>query len=365
MGKGGGKEVYRMKVLLVAGARPNFVKLYPLYYALKSKGINPLILHTGQHYDYELSQAFFEDFNLPKPDFYLGVGSDTNIKQISKIISMSEDILKDIKPDLTVVFGDVNSTLAISVATKHLYYNLAHVEAGLRSRDWSMPEEINRVVTDTLSDFLFSPSFDATENLLKEGKPPDRIFTVGNIMIDSLIYALPLAKKLKLWEKMGFKKGKYIVITLHRPVNVDNPQRLKTVIEYINEVSKKYPAIFPMHPRTKKMLDKMRIRMDFVITQPLRYTEFLSLVVGSGTVITDSGGVQEETSFLGIPCITLRPNTERPVTLKLGTNTLVNNPENLLSEISKRFGKFKETRIPLWDGKTSLRISRIIKSLNL
>jgi UDP-N-acetylglucosamine 2-epimerase len=216
-----------MKILLVAGARPNFVKLYPLYKVLKSNGINPIILHTGQHYDYELSQAFFEDFNLPQPDIYLGVGSDTNVQQIAKIISLSENILKDIKPDLVVVFGDVNSTLALAVSTKHLNLKLAHVEAGLRSGDWTMPEEINRVTTDALSDYLFSPSYDATENLLKEGKDPRSIFTVGNIMIDSLIDVLPKAKNIRIWEKFGLREGSYITLTLHRPSNVDEPEKLK------------------------------------------------------------------------------------------------------------------------------------------
>lgn len=348
------------KILLVAGARPNFVKLFPLYYALKDRDINPIILHTGQHYDYELSQAFFEDFNLPEPDIYLGVGSDTNVQQISKIISLSEGVLTDLKPDLVVVFGDVNSTLALSVSAKHLGLKLAHVEAGLRSRDWSMPEEINRITTDALSDYLFSPSYDATENLINEGKNPKGIFTVGNIMIDSLIYAIPRAKSLKIWEKFGLKRGSYIVSTLHRPSNVDNPERLKGIVYVFNEISKKFPIILPIHPRTRKNLEKLGLKPEFITVQPLRYTEFLSLVLGAGLVITDSGGIQEETSFLGIPCITLRPNTERPITIKLGTNKLVNNPKDLPEIVERRFGKFKKTEIPLWDGKTAKRIVKVL-----
>ncbi len=350
----------KIRILLVVGARPNFVKLHPLYHVLKGKGVNPLILHTGQHYDYELSKAFFEDFNLPEPDFYLGVGSDTNLQQIARIISKSEDILRDISPDVVVVFGDVNSTLALSVAAKHLMLKLAHVEAGLRSKDWSMPEEINRITTDALSDLLFSPSYDATENLLKEGKSPESIYTVGNIMIDSLINVLKIASQLEKWKDLGFSKGKYIVITLHRPSNVDDLPRLRRIIDTLNEISRSYPIVFPMHPRTQKMLNKANIKAEFRVVQPMRYTEFLSLMLGSGLVITDSGGIQEETSFLGIPCITLRPNTERPITIKLGTNELVKEPEDLPKRIHQRFGKFKETYIPLWDGKTSLRIARVL-----
>jgi len=352
-----------LKILLVAGARPNFVKLYPLYNALKSNGINPIILHTGQHYDYELSQAFFEDFNLPQPDIYLGVGSDTNVQQISKIISLSEGVLKDIKPDLVVVFGDVNSTLALAVSTKHLNLKLAHVEAGLRSRDWTMPEEINRIATDALSDYLFSPSYDATENLLKEGKDPRNIFTVGNIMIDSLLDVLPKAKKIKIWERLGLREGSYIAVTLHRPSNVDEPERLKKIISALNEISRKIPVVFPIHPRTRKNLDSNGIKVEFLALQPLRYSEFLSLMLGSGLVITDSGGVQEETSFLGIPCITLRPNTERPITLKLGTNELLDDVEKLPHLVMEKLGKFKETKIPLWDGKTAQRILKVLTKL--
>jgi len=352
-----------MKILLVAGARPNFVKLYPLYKVLKSNGINPIILHTGQHYDYELSQAFFEDFNLPQPDIYLGVGSDTNVQQIAKIISLSENILKDIKPDLVVVFGDVNSTLALAVSTKHLNLKLAHVEAGLRSGDWTMPEEINRVTTDALSDYLFSPSYDATENLLKEGKDPRSIFTVGNIMIDSLIDVLPKAKNIRIWEKFGLREGSYITLTLHRPSNVDEPEKLRKIVAVLNEISKEIPVIFPIHPRTKKNMELNGIKVEFLESQPLRYSEFLSLMLGSGLVITDSGGIQEETSFLGIPCITLRPNTERPITLVWGTNELLNDLDKLPFVVKKKFGKSKETRIPLWDGKTAQRIFKILTNL--
>ncbi len=352
-----------MKILLVAGARPNFVKLYPMYKILKAKGISPIILHTGQHYDYELSQAFFEDFQLPKPDIYLGVGSDTNVQQIARIISLSEDVLRDIKPDLVMVFGDVNSTLALAISSKHLNLKLAHVEAGLRSRDWSMPEEINRVTTDALSDYLFSPSYDATENLIKEGKDPRNIFTVGNIMIDSLIDVLPKAQNIKIWERFGLKEGSYIAVTLHRPSNVDEPNRLKTIVLTLNEISRKIPVVFPVHPRTKKSIDMYGINVEFLAIQPLRYSEFLSLMLGSGLVITDSGGIQEETSFLGIPCITLRPNTERPITLILGTNTLLNDVNRLPNLVREKFGKFMETKIPLWDGKTAQRILKILTLL--
>ncbi len=353
-----------MKIVLVAGARPNFVKLSPLFYALRRFGENPLVIHTGQHYDYELSQAFFEDFDLPEPDFYFGVGSDTNLKQISKMLSRAEDVLKGIKPDVVVVFGDVNSTLALAVASKHLRITLAHVEAGLRSRDWSMPEEINRITTDALSDILFSPSYDATENLLEEGKPPESIFTVGNIMIDSLIKVRPKAEAAEFWKELGLNRGGYLLATLHRPVNVDDERRLRRIISVLNELHRRYPVVLPLHPRTKKNMDRWGIKADFIAIKPLRYVHFLSLMLGSALVITDSGGVQEETTFLGIPCITLRPNTERPITVKMGTNELVKSPEDLFEAVERRFGRFKKTEIPLWDGRTALRISKVLLSLS-
>ncbi len=352
-----------MKIVLVAGARPNFVKLSPLFYSLTEAGEKPVVVHTGQHYDYELSQAFFEDFNLPEPDHYFGVGSDTNLKQISKIISTAEDVLRDIRPDVVVVFGDVNSTLALAVASRHLQIPLAHVEAGLRSRDWTMPEEINRVTTDALSDLLFSPSYDATENLLREGKPPESVFTVGNIMIDSLVRVRPLAERLEYWREIGLERGRYVLVTLHRPVNVDDPDRLRRIIDVLNDLHREFPVVFPVHPRTRKNMERWGIEAEFMALKPLRYTHFLSLMMGSGLVITDSGGVQEETSFLGIPCITLRPNTERPITITLGTNELVKEPEDLPEVARRKFGHFRETSIPLWDGKTAGRIARVLLNL--
>ena len=352
-----------MRIVLVAGARPNFVKLSPLFYSLTEAGERPIVVHTGQHYDYELSQAFFEDFNLPEPDHYFGVGSDTNLKQISKIISIAEDVLKDIRPDVVVVFGDVNSTLALAVASRHLQIPLAHVEAGLRSRDWTMPEEINRVTTDALSDLLFSPSYDATENLLREGKSPESVFTVGNIMIDSLVRVRPLAERLEYWREIGLERGRYVLATLHRPVNVDDPDRLRRIIDVLNALHREFPVVFPVHPRTRKNMERWGIEAEFMALKPLRYTHFLSLMMGSGLVITDSGGVQEETSFLGIPCITLRPNTERPITITLGTNELVKEPEDLPEVARRKFGHFRETSIPLWDGKTAGRIARVLLNL--
>ena len=337
------------------------MKLSPLFYALREAGERPIVVHTGQHYDYELSQALFEDFNLPEPDFYFGVGSDTNLKQISKIIAKAEDVLKELSPTVVVVFGDVNSTLALAVASKHLLIPLAHVEAGLRSRDWSMPEEINRITTDALSDLFFSPSYDATENLLKEGKDPAKVFTVGNIMIDSLVRIRPVAERLEYWRELGLERGRYVLATLHRPVNVDDPERLKRIIDVLNEINREYPVVLPVHPRTRKSMERWNLKPEFITLKPLRYTHFLSLMMGSGLVITDSGGVQEETSFLGIPCITLRPNTERPITIALGTNELVREPEGLPEAVRRKFGRYSETSIPLWDGKTAGRIARILR----
>jgi len=336
------------------------VKLSPLFYALVERGVKPVVIHTGQHYDYELSQAFFEDFNLPKPDHYFGVGSDTNLKQISKIISIAENTLSSLKPDVVVVFGDVNSTLALSIASKHLHLKLAHVEAGLRSGDWSMPEEINRTTTDVLSDLLFSPSYDATENLLAEGKNPKHVFTVGNIMIDSLVKVKPTAEKVAYWQKLGLEKGKYVLVTLHRPVNVDDPNRLRRILRVLDVIHTKFPVVLPLHPRTRRNMERWNLTTEVKLLKPLRYTHFLSLMLGSGLVITDSGGVQEETSFLGIPCVTLRPNTERPITIKLGTNTLVKDPEDLMDILETKFGRYRNTQIPLWDGKTAKRITKVL-----
>ncbi len=365
--------MYRMsnllKIFLVVGARPNFMKMAPLYLELtKEKGIKTLIMHTGQHYDYQMSQAFFEELDLPKPHYYLGVGSGTHAGQTGKIMIESEKVLLKEKPDLVVVFGDVNSTLACSITAKKLFIPVAHVEAGLRSFDMTMPEEINRKVTDGISDLLFTPSKDGNENLMKEGINHNKIHLVGNIMIDSLITILKKIDKFyedKILQKFDLQRGNCVLITLHRPSNVDSKDNLEKILNSLNNLSQKIPVIFPMHPRTRKNIDKYGINLTFNerfnISEPLKYKEFIVLEKYAKFVLTDSGGIQEETTYLNLPCLTLRPNTERPITVTEGTNELVNmrNIEEKVGLILS--GSWKQGKTPeLWDGKVAERIVKEI-----
>lgn len=362
-----------LKVFLVVGARPNFMKMSPLYFELiKEKGVKTSIVHTGQHYDYEMSQAFFEEFDLPKPNYFLGAGSGTHAEQTGKIMIQFEKVLSKEKPDLVVVFGDVNSTLACSVTARKLFIPVAHVEAGLRSFDMAMPEEINRKVTDAISDLLFTPSKDADENLMKEGISRNKIHLVGNIMIDSLITILEKIDKSyedRILQKFDLQKEDYVLVTLHRPTNVDSKDNLEKILNFLNNLSQEAPVIFPMHPRTKRNIDKFGIKLvfnkKFYISKPLKYREFIVLEKDAGFVLTDSGGIQEETTYLNLPCLTLRPNTERPITVTEGTNELVNmgNIEEKVGLILS--GKRKQGKVPeLWDGKTGQRIARVITEHN-
>jgi len=361
------------KVFLVVGARPNFMKMSPLYFELiKEKGVKTSIIHTGQHYDYEMSQAFFEEFDLPKPNHFLGVGSGTHAEQTGKIMIQFEKVLSKEKPDLVVVFGDVNSTLACSVTARKLNISVAHVEAGLRSFDMTMPEEINRKVTDAISDLLFTPSKDADENLMREGIGRNKIHLVGNIMIDSLITILEkIAQSYedKILQKFDLQRGDYVLVTLHRPSNVDSKDSLEKILSFLNNLSQEVPVIFPMHPRTKRNIDKFRIKLvfnkKFYISKALKYTEFIVLEKDARIVLTDSGGIQEETTYLNLPCLTLRPNTERPITITEGTNELVN-MDNIEEEVRLILsGNRKQGKVPeLWDGKTGHRIAQVISGYN-
>lgn len=353
------------KIILVVGARPNFMKAAPLYHIIKKLNkINVILLHTGQHYDYEMSQIFFEDLNLPKPDYFLNVQSGSHAEQTAKIMVEFEKVLLKERPNMVVVFGDVNSTVACSLTAKKMQIPSAHVEAGLRSYDDTMPEEINRRITDSISDLLLTPSLDANSNLLKEGINKEKIFLVGNIMIDSLMVASSkIINEEDIFNKFCVKKKQYCLITIHRPSNVDNKKKLSQIISKINVISRKITAIFPVHPRTDKNLQdwKVKVGSSVRLVPPLGYREFTTLEKNAGLVITDSGGIQEETTFLGIPCLTLRPNTERPITIKLGTNKLVTE-QSLINEVDLILtNKNRKGKIPpLWDGQTASRISDIL-----
>ncbi|MEE8431721.1 MAG: UDP-N-acetylglucosamine 2-epimerase (non-hydrolyzing) [Candidatus Desulfatibia sp.] len=361
-----------MKIFLIAGARPNFMKIAPIVRALKSRSVHGLvwkIVHTGQHYDYEMSQTFFDELEIPEPDFFLEAGSGSHARQTAKIMVAFEKVCQDEKPDIVVVVGDVNSTLACSVVAKKLMIKVAHVEAGLRSFDLSMPEEINRMVTDTLSDYFFVTEKSGIDNLLKEGKPKKKIHFVGHVMIDNLFYQLDRLNNQDPSQLSTYdlKKNleKYAFLTLHRPSNVDDRATLADIATALNEISAKVPLVFPIHPRTKKMLKSFDIKLsqNIHLLEPLGFRESLFLWKDAIMVMTDSGGLQEETTALGIPCFTIRENTERPITIEEGTNTLVGNSSKGILEAFKKLeqGLQKEGKIPeLWDGKASVRIVDVL-----
>ena len=354
------------EIILVAGARPNFMKVAPLWVSILEHrdSFSPTLIHTGQHYDWEMSDVFFSDLGLPEPDEFLRAGSGSHAEQTAKIMVGFEKVCKERPPDLVVVVGDVNSTLACAIVAKKLLIPVAHVEAGLRSRDWTMPEEINRVVTDTLADYLFTPSRDADENLLAEGISSERIHFVGNIMIDSLVKALPTVESIKAHERFDLSPGGYGLVTLHRPSNVDVPRELQSILKAISRVD--IPLLFPVHPRTRKIIEGLGALDTSLpglrLIEPVGYYDFLSLTLAAAFVLTDSGGIQEETTYLGVPCLTLRAQTERPITITEGTNRLVTT-ENLAEAIARVLnGKSEKGRIPeLWDGQTASRIVDILR----
>lgn len=359
-----------MKIHLITAARPNFMKIAPLYHELnKQNWAEPVIVHTGQHYDLNMSDVFFKNFNLPEPHIHLGVGSGTHAEQTGNVMIAYEKVLMEQTPDLVVVVGDVNSTVAASLAAVKLGVKVAHLEAGLRSYDRAMPEEINRIVTDSIVDYLWTPSIDGNENLEKEGISSDKIALVGNIMIDSLVLAKKIVEKLEVYQNFGCSPKGYGLVTLHRPSNVDDKQSLQNLCNKLAIIAEKLPLIFPVHPRTLTKLDEFGINTlkdaeQIYLTDPLGYNDFMNLVNNSKLIITDSGGIQEETTFLQIPCLTLRENTERPITITQGTNQLCG-PENLVEMVDSVFsGNFKKCRIPnLWDGKTAERITRLIENI--
>ncbi|MBA2732564.1 MAG: UDP-N-acetylglucosamine 2-epimerase (non-hydrolyzing) [Acidobacteria bacterium] len=358
-----------MKVLNVVGARPNFMKVAPIVEAMKRRDTEfaPLVVHTGQHYDAQMSDAFFRDLGLPEPDVYLNVGSGSHAVQTAAVMQSFEPVVIEEKPDWVLVVGDVNSTLACALVCAKLNIKVAHVEAGLRSRDRTMPEEINRLLTDQLSDLLLTPSIDADENLRAEGIPGERIRFVGNVMIDSLFSQLERAEKSTVREDLGLAGKDYAALTLHRPSNVDNASTFSRILDALEQIGNRLPIIFPVHPRTRARLkefgfaDSIEQTKNLRLIEPLGYLDFLRLYSGARLVLTDSGGIQEETTALGIPCLTLRENTERPITVEMGTNTIVGtNTERItqaaFATLDTPMDKGSARIPPLWDGHTADRI---------
>jgi UDP-N-acetylglucosamine 2-epimerase (non-hydrolysing) len=351
-----------MHILHVVGARPNFMKAAPVLNALREVGAKQTLVHTGQHYDHNMSDIFFSQLEIPEPDVNLGIGSGSHAKQTADIMTGFEPVVLERRPDVVLVYGDVNSTVAAALVCAKLSIRIGHVEAGLRSFDWTMPEEINRVVTDRLADFLFTPSEDGNANLRREGVPAEKIHLVGNVMIDSLVRLLPVATSLP---KNGYP-GRYALVTLHRPSNVDDGESLKGILESLHEINRDLDVVFPVHPRTRQRIREFgHMAGNLHLLDPLPYIEFLALQRRAAVVITDSGGIQEETTYLGVPCLTLRENTERPVTVTLGTNAIVGQDKaKLKAELSRIFsGNTKKGIVPpLWDGRASERIADFLKT---
>jgi len=389
-----------LKWILVVGARPNFMKIAPLIRAIDKNNnsthgpelphIHSVLVHTGQHYDINMSDSFFKDLKLPKPDMHLGVGSGNHGEQTGNVLIKFEKVLLEERPHLVIVVGDVNSTLACALAAVKLHIPVAHVEAGLRSFDRAMPEEINRLLTDAISDYLFTPSPDGDENLIREGITEDKIHLVGDVMVDSLLFNLENAKKSKILGQLGLKQkttaencplnSNYCLLTLHRPSNVDNKEAFLRIINALTEISKKIPIIFPAHPRTRKQVEAFGFQNYFInsspqalspkpqtcgiyLIDPLGYLDFLNLMINAKFVMTDSGGIQEETTVLDIPCLTLRDTTERPITISQGTNILVwNDTQKIMDEAKKIMdGRGKKGNCPeMWDGKAAERIVDVL-----
>lgn len=361
------------KILGVVGARPNFMKIEPIFRALRCEPehFSTLLVHTGQHYDDSMSKIFFHDLELCPPDINLDVGSGSHAQQTGMVMIKLEEVLLAEKPDLVMVVGDVNSTLAAALTAAKLHIPVAHVEAGLRSFDRRMPEELNRLVTDALATYLLTPSRDANENLRQEGIPEDRVYFVGNVMIDTLRRCLRLAEQSSIFKRLELKEESYALLTLHRPSNVDNPQVFAGILAALAEIQEKAPIIFPIHPRTEKQIQQFGFRSKITalanlhIIAPLGYLDFLALEAQAAMVLTDSGGIQEETTVLGVPCLTLRESTERPVTVTQGTNQIVgHNTETIMSAaFAVLGGQTRSGKIPeLWDGHTAERIVAMLRN---
>jgi UDP-N-acetylglucosamine 2-epimerase (non-hydrolysing) len=353
-----------VRIVYVVGTRPNFVKMAPVIAALRRRlpDGRHTIVHTGQHYDRLMSEIFLDELGVPPPDHMLGVGSGSHGEQTARVIERLEPVLDNETPDLVLVPGDVNSTLAAALTAAKMEIRLGHVESGLRSFDRSMPEEINRVVTDQLSDLLFMHSEDAEENLRREGVPDERMHFVGNTMIDTLVSLEDRFRSAGAPQRLGLEPGRYLLVTLHRPALVDGPL-LADAMRSLAEVGRELPVVFPVHPRTRKMLGRDDEHPGVTLTDPVGYLDFLSLEADAAAVLTDSGGIQEETTYLGIPCFTLRANTERPVTVRAGTNTVLGLDPARITEIPGRLAGDARERPdapPLWDGRASERVADVI-----
>ena len=354
-------------LLHVVGARPNFMKAAPVMRALEQKNIAQVLVHTGQHYDENMSWVFFDELGMPKPDLNLGVGSGSHAVQTADVMKRIEPVLTDHEPAAVLVYGDVNSTVAAGLVATKLHIPVAHVEAGLRSFDRTMPEEVNRILTDQISDYLFIHSPEAEENLMREGVEPSRIRFVGNVMIDTLVRLLPMARKRKTLAQYGLRAGDdgqhYVLTTLHRPSNVDRRERLQTVLSQLRQVAERWPVVFPAHPRTRERMDQFGLDCSdtrLKIIDPVGYLDFLCLQCHAGAVVTDSGGIQEETTYLGVPCFTVRSNTERPVTISQGTNRLIGDEVEMLTyaveeAMANQVPKYRPPE--MWDGHASERIA--------
>ena len=366
-----------LKIINVVGARPNFMKVAPIVAAMKKRSTEflPLVVHTGQHYDAAMSDAFFTDLELPQPDIHLGVGSGSHAVQTAAVMERFEPVVLKEKPDWVLVVGDVNSTIACALVCVKLGVKVAHVEAGLRSRDRTMPEEINRLLTDQIADLLLTPSTDADANLLAEGIPQERISFVGNIMIDSLFHNLERARKSNVKNELDLTDREFAVLTLHRPSNVDDRVTFERILSALETISSSLPIIFPVHPRTKKTIaefglaDRIAAAKNLRLIEPLGYLDFLNLYSSARLVLTDSGGIQEETTALGIPCLTLRENTERPITVEMGTNVVVGtDTQRIIAEAERALSQEASSNVrqpPLWDGHTADRILGVLKEVTV
>ena len=359
-------------VILVVGARPNFMKIAPISAELKKRNIDQILLHTGQHYDDNMSKVFFEDLGMPQPDIYLGIGSGSHAYQTAKVMVEFENVCREHKPSMVVVVGDVNSTVACSLVCAKERIPCAHVEAGLRSFDRDMPEEINRLVTDAIADYLLTPSPDGDDNLRNEGVSEERIVRVGNVMIDSLLNNINKTKSSQIHHELGISGQIYAVLTLHRPSNVDDKSAFMRILDALEEIGKRITIVFPLHPRTKNRAEEFglteRIERipNIVMTGPAGYLDFIALMAKARLILTDSGGLQEESTALGIPCLTLRENTERPITVIEGTNTIVGNDTQVIIDAAMDVLDTggKSGRVPdLWDGNTSQRIANLIEEI--